>query len=312
MNLCTGRKFGTDVAKRYGEGSEIAWFPGKRGRKQYRKWKTTAVAKCYRFKRCMLFSTEGLFGKCLAGKSSNSISSCDWGSVNLQGEGVSGPKAKKSPKKSRKSDWSQKSEKSLEKGPQSQTKKVWQNVFFLLFGPFLRLFSDLGLDPRFRDLFRAFWRLGTRLLVPSPRNLNHRSKIQPYHTTVCPHSSFDSPGAQTLGFAALEPFLAANFSVNSANTLLCDAFALSQRSTRENTRKLKSSFERVFLDNFSWVPDSRHREEGKSSRELLEKIHVNAVFSFGISGFWVGFGLYQLDPKVCHKHSEDNKNLGGF
>ena len=49
--------------------------------------------------------------------------------------------------------------------------------------------------------------------------------------------------------------------------------------------KLKSSSEQVFLNNFHWVPDSCHREEGKSSRELFEKVRVNAVFLnvFGIS-----------------------------
>ena len=54
--------------------------------------------------------------------------------------------------------------------------------------------------------------------------------------------------------------------------------------------KIKSSFEQVFLNNFRWVPDLRYGEEGKSSRELFEKVRVNAVFFFGISGFGVGFG----------------------
>ena len=40
----------------------------------------------------------------------------------------------------------------------------------------------------------------------------------------------------------------------------------------------KSSSEQVCLNNFRCVPDSRHREEGKSSRELLEKVRVNAAF----------------------------------
>ena len=40
--------------------------------------------------------------------------------------------------------------------------------------------------------------------------------------------------------------------------------------------KIKSSSEQAYLKTFCWVPDSRHREEGKSSRELLEKVRVNS------------------------------------
>ena len=54
-----GRKFGTEVAKRYGECSEVLVFLGeKRGRKTVRIVKTTAVAKCYGFGRRTSFSTE--------------------------------------------------------------------------------------------------------------------------------------------------------------------------------------------------------------------------------------------------------------
>ena len=56
--------------------------------------------------------------------------------------------------------------------------------------------------------------------------------IQPapkYHTKGCSHSSADNPGVRTLAFAAFEPFVVVNFGVNSANTLLCDALALSQQ-----------------------------------------------------------------------------------
>ena len=41
VNFGTGRKFGTDVAKRYGEGSEILVFLGKRG------WKTVQKVRNY-------------------------------------------------------------------------------------------------------------------------------------------------------------------------------------------------------------------------------------------------------------------------
>ena len=52
----------------------------------------------------------------------------------------------------------------------------------------------------------------------------------------------------------------------------------------------KSSSEEMFLNNFCWVPDSCDREEGKSSRELFEKVRVNAVFFwyFGILGGFLG------------------------
>ena len=60
------------------------------------------------------------------------------------------------------------------------------------------------------------------------------------------------------------------------------------KSTPKNPPKMKSSSERVFLNNFRWVPDSCHRKAGKSSRELFEKVRVNAVifWYFGILG-WV-------------------------
>ena len=51
---------------------------------------------------------------------------------------------------------------------------------------------------------------------------------------------------------------------------------------------MKKSSEQVHLNNFRRAPDSCHREEGKSSRELFEKVRVNAPL-FGVSGFWVGF-----------------------
>ena len=65
--------------------------------------------------------------------------------------------------------------------------------------------------------------------------------------------------------------------------------------------RLKSSSERVFLNNFCWVPDSRHRgERGTSSRELFEKVRVNAVFFVGVSGFWVDVG--QNNPREQNWH----------
>ena len=58
MNFGTARKFGTDVAKRYGEGSEMLVVLGKRGKKTVQKAKTTAVAKYYGFERRTIFSTD--------------------------------------------------------------------------------------------------------------------------------------------------------------------------------------------------------------------------------------------------------------
>ena len=93
-------------------------------------------------------------------------------SVDL-GEGVSGPKAKKSRKsllgppgpgdpKVRK-----KSRKRSEKSPKTHFQTFWR-----LFGPFSRLFSDFwdpGTAPG--DFFETFWLLAPRLLLPGPRNL---------------------------------------------------------------------------------------------------------------------------------------------
>ena len=57
---------------------------------------------------------------------------------------------------------------------------------------------------------------------------------------------------------------------------------------KKSTQNKKCSSERVFLNNFRWVPDSCHRKARKSSRELFEESRVNEVF-FGTSGFGVGF-----------------------
>ena len=82
-----------------------------------------------------------------------------------------------------------------------------------------------------------------------------------------------------------------------------------QHSREENppersTQNRKVHPKQVHLNNFHWVPDSRHREEGKSSRELFEKVRVNALVFFGISGFWVGFGASKLHIKTQKSSSE--------
>ena len=51
VNFGTGRKFGTDAAKRYGEGSQKCWFsPGKRGRKTAQKVKNYGGSKILRIR----------------------------------------------------------------------------------------------------------------------------------------------------------------------------------------------------------------------------------------------------------------------
>ena len=74
-----------------------------------------------------------------------------------------------------------------------------------------------------------------------------------------------------------------------------DSLATPQCSEEENPPekihpKQKSSCEQVLLNDFRWFPDSCHREEGKSSRELFEKVRVNAVFLwyFEILGGFLG------------------------
>ena len=62
-----------------------------------------------------------------------------------------------------------------------------------------------------------------------------------------------------------------------------------QSSGKENASQIKEvSSEQVFLNNFRWVPDSCHREEGKNSRELFEKIRVKAAVFLAFRDFgWV-------------------------
>ena len=80
------------------------------------------------------------------------------------------------------------------------------------------------------------------------------------------------------------------------------------KPTRKNPPKIdkKTLSEQVFLNNFHWVPDSCHREEGKSSRELFEKARVNAV-SFGISGFGVGFWASIVEVRCDPNYRQEKK-----
>ena len=51
--------------------------------------------------------------------------------------------------------------------------------------------------------------------------------------------------------------------------------------TGGHPKKIHLKSEQVLLNNFWWVPDSRHRKAEKSLRDLFENIHVNAVFLLG-------------------------------
>ena len=126
-----------------------------------------------------------------------------WDSVDL-GEGVSGPKAKKSPKslekvsRGRPAPGSQKSEKSLEKGPKSLKITHFQS-FWRLFGPFSRLFSDFwgpgAGRPRetFSRLFGDFLAFGPK--TPSPRPTE--SQLQPSSSaSLADPPSLASSGSQ--------------------------------------------------------------------------------------------------------------------
>ena len=62
VNFGTGRKFGMDVAKRYGERSEMLVLLGKRGRKTVQTVKNYSGSKILRIRRRTIFSTEGSFG----------------------------------------------------------------------------------------------------------------------------------------------------------------------------------------------------------------------------------------------------------
>ena len=96
------------------------------------------------------------------------------------GEGVSGPKAKKSPKSLKTSlpgPGSQKSEKSLEKGPKSLQKPI--SDFFGTFQTFFKTFFY------FWDFFETFWLLAPRLPLPGPRNLNTLWHLECLGATRC-------------------------------------------------------------------------------------------------------------------------------
>ena len=61
-----------------------------------------------------------------------------------------------------------------------------------------------------------------------------------------------------------------------------------------STQIFESSSEQVYLNNFCWVSDSCHREEGRSSHEFLgKKLVLTQCFVVfldlgGVSGLWVG------------------------
>ena len=68
---------------------------------------------------------------------------------------------------------------------------------------------------------------------------------------------------------------------------------------KKNPPKKESSFEQIYLNNVCWVCDSHHREAGKSSHELFEKVRVNAVF-WGY--FWILVGFRPLKKSYEKRH----------
>ena len=65
---------------------------------------------------------------------------------------------------------------------------------------------------------------------------------------------------------------------------------------------------KLFLNNFRWVPDSCHREEGKNWRELFEKARVNTMFSGSEEGGLFEKGFCQKSPFSLD--SRDSREFG--
>ena len=74
---------------------------------------------------------------------------------------------------------------------------------------------------------------------------------------------------------------------------------------KKSTPNKKVHLDKFLLNNFRWVPDSCHREEGKSSCEFFEKVRANAVF-FGISGFLVSSWVPKNCPKLSSQALSDD------
>ena len=140
------------------------------------------------------------------------------------GEGVSGPKAKRSQKSLEKSlpGRAPKVRKKSRKRSEKSTKSLKMG-FGGLFGPFLRLLSDFW-GPRpgdffrdfFRDFFETFWLLAPRLLLPGRRNLNH-GVIDPLFQTGASAQELQvlrAQGTLRRPFADLSADLSANLSAN--------------------------------------------------------------------------------------------------
>ena len=73
-----------------------------------------------------------------------------------------------------------------------------------------------------------------------------------------------------------------------------------RRARETPVRGGRGSSEQVYLiKNIRSVPDSRHRENGKSARELVEKLRLNAFLFFGVSGFGVDFRAPTENASKC-------------
>ena len=100
-----------------------------------------------------------------------------------------------------------------------------------------------------------------------------------------------APSAMVLArrhFPSLSQRLMPNLPRKSSQLRLYGVISEEEKPPDKIHPKQKSSSEQVFLNNSRWVPDSHHREESKNSREIFEKVRVNAVF-FWYFRFWVGF-----------------------
>ena len=130
---------------------------------------------------------------------------------------------------------------------------------------------------------RFYGTLVTRVLRSTekvPSNLSHRTSPYVFFKTF-------AQAFRLRGSGLVEPWRDA----------LCHTFArpvdLIQDSQRRKIHPKKSTqnknvhLNKFFLNNFRRVSDSRHREEGKSSRELFRKTSRERGV-VGILGFWVG------------------------
>ena len=129
----------------------------------------------------------------------------------------------------------------------------------------------------------------------TPENADHRSFLKSVFSAVLRLvAESDSGNGRLLAFLGVFGRFQVCFGacqlilfgilVAMYGALLRDSLSGPSRSEEENPPenppKIKSSSEHVFLNNFRWVTDSCHWEEGKGSHELFENVRVNVVVFF--------------------------------